>query len=97
MKKMLTQKILRFLINWLRSRFARRLQGKSKFCKPKPDKKLSSKHFHLLKISQLAKNNFRQKGWKITSETINSARAAEIVRFAIKRNANDSPRHPAQN
>lgn len=90
MKKMLTQKILQFLINWLRSRFARGFRGKSKFGSVKPSKSLSYEHVHLLKISQLVKTKFRQKGWKMTVETITAPRAAEIVRRVRERNAGGS-------
>lgn len=63
MKKMLAQKIIQFLMNWLRSRFVQRTGGKSKFGNPKLHKKISPKHIHLLKASQLVKDGFRQKFW----------------------------------
>jgi len=61
MKKLFLNKVFWFLLNWLRSRFARKSGGKPKFGEMKRHKKLSPKHEHLLKVAQLLRNRFRQK------------------------------------
>ncbi len=63
MKHKLMQKLFWLLTDWLRSRFARRLSGKVKFSEMRRRKKLSFKHKHLLKVSKLLKNRFRQTVW----------------------------------
>lgn len=61
MKKLFMQKILPFLVNWIRSRFARRSDNEFKFGKTKREKKLSPRYIHLLKMAQIFKSNLRQK------------------------------------
>ena len=63
MKKLLLNKVFWFLLNWLRSRFARKSGGKSKFSPIKRHKKLSPKQEHPLKVAQFFKSRLRQTAW----------------------------------
>ncbi len=64
MKNILLQKLFRLLSSWIRSRFTRHSNKKPEFGEMKRHKKLSPKHEHLLKISKILKNRFRQKAWR---------------------------------
>jgi hypothetical protein len=63
MKKLLSNQVFWFSINWLRSPLAAKPGGKPDFSPVKRHKKLSPKHEHLLKVARLFKNRIRQMAW----------------------------------